>query len=180
MAPAPPLPLGVEAIALSPAPDGLGFEIGADQAGSSHLPAWRQWNLVNSRANTLRGVHVHLRRHDCLMVLRGSIWLGVHDLRPNSPTRGQSGVIPIESETLQAWVVPPGVAHGFCFTEDTLYCYALSHYWVHDEDDFACRWNDPDLGLTWPITDPALSLRDASAGSLAELIDTLSGLDPCP
>jgi len=171
------LPLGVEAIAMRPAADGIGHLVAADSALSARLPRWRQWNLVTSHANTLRGVHVHLQRHDCLVVLRGSMWLGVHDLRADSPTCGQGGLVHIRPAPLQAWVIPPGVGHGFCFTEDSLYCYGLSRYWVCDSDDFACRWDDPGLGLPWPVTAPRLSPRDAAAGSLAELIETLAGLD---
>jgi len=52
-----------------------------------------QWSLVDSRARTLRGVHVHKRHHDYLMALSGTLLLGLHDLRPDSASNGKSAML---------------------------------------------------------------------------------------
>lgn len=127
-----------------------------------------QWNLVSTRANTLRGVHVHFNHDDYLIVLSGAMHLGLHDVRPDSKTFGKSQLITLTAQRLQAAFVPRGVMHGFCFTEATTYVYGLTQCWT-PEDDLGCRWNDPELGLNWPVSDPVLSSRDASAISLNEL-----------
>jgi dTDP-4-dehydrorhamnose 3,5-epimerase len=172
--PLPPLPIGVEAIDLSRAGEGLGQRLSRTGASGQVLPQWKQWSLVNSNANTLRGVHVHLERFDYLLVLRGSLWLGLHDLRETSPTRGRSAMVKLGPSPRQAWIVPPGVGHGFCFTEDTLFCFALSEYWSPQVDEYGCHWRDPALDLTWPLSDPLVSPRDREAGSVASLRQQLA------
>ena len=137
-----------------------------------------QWNLVWSRANTLRGVHVHLTHWDYLCIISGEMLLALHDMRPGSPTYRFAALQPLPSEPACSIAIPPGVAHGFYFGSQTTYFYAVSHYW-NPQDEFGCSWNDPELGLSWPTTDPLLSPRDANAptyGELArELADAVGG-----
>ena len=74
----------------------------------------------------------------------------------------------IEAEEPRAVTIPPGVAHGFCFPMPSVHLYAMSHYWNATEE-LGCRYDDPALGLRWPIADPLLSPRDAAAGTLAQM-----------
>ena len=127
-----------------------------------------QWNLVRTSPNTLRGVHVHLHHDDYLIVLSGTMYLGLHDLRPGSSTEGRSELVVLGSNELQAAFVPRGVMHGFCFLEAATYVYGLTQCWT-PEDDLGCRWDDPELNLNWPVSRPMVSARDDSAVSLAEL-----------
>jgi dTDP-4-dehydrorhamnose 3,5-epimerase len=121
-----------------------------------------QWNLVSSRANTLRGVHVHLTHWDYLCIISGEMLLALHDMRPGSPTYRLSALQPLPSEPACSVAIPPGVAHGFYFGSQTTYFYAVSHYW-NPQDELGCSWNDPELGLSWPTADPLRSPRDANA-----------------
>ena len=75
-----------------------------------------QWNAVQSEANVLRGVHVHVVHEDYFVLLKGQTLLGLRDLRPGAPTEGNTAMLDLQFEQLQAVRIPPGVAHGFYFT----------------------------------------------------------------
>lgn len=135
------------------------------------LPDMRQFNVVRSEGDVLRGVHVHPTHADYIMVLQGTLVLGVHDLRDERPDGPRSAIITLRGERPEACFVPVGVAHGFYFPEPTLYLYGLSAPW-HPDGDFGCRWDDPDLALDWPVNgQPTLSDRDENAGTLAEMVE---------
>ncbi|MGH6894262.1 MAG: dTDP-4-dehydrorhamnose 3,5-epimerase family protein [Dongiaceae bacterium] len=132
-----------------------------------------QWNLVSSQADSLRGVHVHLTHWDYLHVAIGEMLLGLRDMRPWSSTYGLAVQRRLRGDVPSSIAIPPGVAHGFYFAAPTGYFYAVSHYWSH-ADDLGCRWNDPELNLAWPTTNPLLSLRDRDAPSYRELVRELA------
>jgi dTDP-4-dehydrorhamnose 3,5-epimerase len=69
--------------------------------------------------------------------------------------------------------VPPGVAHGFFFPEESVHVYAVSETF-DPEDELGCRWDDPETGLDWPCTAPLLSERDEQAGSFRALRDAVA------
>ncbi len=125
-----------------------------------------QWNVVRSVAKVLRGVHLHRRHGDYLLVVSGRALVGLADLRPHSPTRWTAGLVELHAAELTALEIPPGVAHGFYFAEPSLHLYAVSHYW-DPADELGCRWDDPHLGIPWPAVTPLLSPRDEVLGSLA-------------
>ncbi len=126
-----------------------------------------QWNLVRNRSNALRGFHCHVRHTDLLAIVDGTMVLGLKDLRVDSPTHQRSQRLTMTPETGLV-MIPPGVGHGFYFTEPTTLLNAVSHEWSKD-DELGCRWDDPDLGLDWGCADPIISERDTSAGTLSEL-----------
>lgn len=127
-----------------------------------------QWNFVRSRKNVLRGVHVHSRHDDYLIVLQNRLLLGLKDLREDSPTHNLTSIVELEGERLSAIHIPHGVAHGFYFPSDAIYIYAVSSYWDR-ADELRCRWDDPELGLSWPTESPLLSDADSSAGTLSAM-----------
>ena len=128
-----------------------------------------QWNLVRTAARSLRGVHVHPRHADYLTVLSGAMRLGLHDVRPASPTRGLSAMVELDGETPRLAYVPPGVAHGFYFEGAATYVYGLSHGWSMAEE-LGCRWDAPELGLAFGADNPLLSPRDREAGGYAQMV----------
>lgn len=132
-----------------------------------------QWNLVNTAANTLRGVHVHAVHWDYLFVVSGAMLIGLHDMRPGSPTYRTSAQRRLQGESPCSIAIPPGVAHGFHFASATTYFYAVSHYW-NPSDELGCRWDDPEIGLSWPTAEPLLSPRDAAAPGYADLVRDLA------
>lgn len=124
--------------------------------------------------NSLRGVHLHFRHTDYLVVLSGRFVFGLRDLRRESPSFGRTAMLDLTGGAL---LIPPGIAHGFhCVAEGTL-VYGLSHGW-DAEDDVACRWDDPDHGLAFPAVDPILSARDRDAGAFRDLLIRFEGVSP--
>lgn len=135
-----------------------------------------QWNVVNSKANVLRGVHAHFRHADYLHVITGMAHFGLYDLRPNASTADISTLVTIRAEDHQVLVVPPGVAHGFYFPEPSTVCYSVTDYWDPD-DELGCRWDDPALGIDWPgAQTPLISPRDDQLGTLDQLKTDLQAL----
>ena len=134
-----------------------------------------QWNLVTSRAQTLRGVHVHKRHHDYLMVLSGTLMLGLHDFRPGSASNGKSELLSLTGESKTTVAIPPGVCHGFYFPEPTTHLYSVSEYF-NPEDELGCRYDCPELKLDWPEAAPILSDRDRSAGSYSAMLREMSSV----
>ena len=127
-----------------------------------------QWNVVRSRARTLRGVHLHLRHWDYLTVLEGELCVGLRDLRPESVTHGQVELLTLSPETACAITIPPRVAHGFLSLVPSIHLYGVSKYWDRS-DELGCRWDDPQLGIAWPLRNVVLSECDEAAGSFAQL-----------
>jgi dTDP-4-dehydrorhamnose 3,5-epimerase len=136
-----------------------------------------QWNVLASRAGVLRGVHVHPRHDDYLTLFSGRATIGLCDLRRGSPTERRAAVVEMSGEAPSAITIPHGVAHGFYFPEPSVHIYAVSHYWDL-ADELACRWDDPGLRIPWSPREPILSPRDATAPSLATLLDQLAPFQP--
>lgn len=170
------LPVGVALQVLPRKADGYGCMIGLYRRDRQAGPDLVQWNVVSSRVDTLRGVHVHRTHSDYLCVISGEMLLGLHDMRPWSPTYKLAVQQWLRAEEPCTVAIPPGVAHGFYFPSDAVHIYAVSHYW-NPADELGCRWNDADLDLPWPTKNPLLSLRDAGAPTYRELTDTLTGVE---
>ncbi|MET0181816.1 MAG: dTDP-4-dehydrorhamnose 3,5-epimerase family protein, partial [Caulobacterales bacterium] len=130
-----------------------------------------QWNVVASNPNVMRGFHVHVTHADYLLVFSGSLLLGLKDMRTASPTFGHVEMTTLKPDAPAAIMIPPGVGHGFYFMEQSLHLYSVSEYWDL-ADEFACKWNDPDIGLEWPTKNPLLSERDTNACSFAEMAES--------
>ena len=166
----PDLPEGVVLRTLTVHRDERGWlsEIFRQEASPGIAPL--QWNAVRSRAGVLRGVHVHARHADHIVLIQGRASFGLHDLRPASPTHGRTALVELSDERLATLTIPPGVAHGFYFHEPALLVYGVNSYWSPD-DEMGCHWADPELGIAWPAADPTLSPRDAAAGRLRDLAE---------
>lgn len=166
------LPDGVRLHALGTHRDARGAftELHRDEWSLAIRPV--QWNLVSSRAGVLRGVHVHVVHADYLIIAAGRASIGLHDLRPETPTYGHSTLVEMIGAELHALVIPPGVAHGFYFHELSIHLYAVSHYW-RPEDELGCLWSDPELRIGWPVRHPTISERDALLPPLAVLREQL-------
>ena len=129
-----------------------------------------QDNHSRSAHGILRGLHFQKTRPQgkLVHVSLGSVFDVVVDIRPGSPSFGQwYGVELTQDNQWQLWV-PPGLAHGFVVTSE----YAHFHYkcteYYCPQDEGAIRWNDPDLGVVWPVECPVLSQKDAVAPSWRE------------
>jgi dTDP-4-dehydrorhamnose 3,5-epimerase len=132
-----------------------------------------QWNFVRSEGGVMRGVKVHPRHDDYLVVVEGMIVAGLRDLRRNSPTFGATALRELSGADLSVLTIPAGIAHGFYLREPTLFLIGVTRY--HDPDDeVTCRWDDPALGISWPVSTARVSPSDARGLSLAEVIEIVA------
>lgn len=131
-----------------------------------------QWNYVESEGAVLRGVHVHIKHSDYVLLLSGHATFGLRDLRHDSTTQGLTALIEMHGNNPRALTIPPGVAHGFYFHEPSTHIYGVSEFW-DAQDELGCYWADPALEINWPNPTPLISARDAALPSLRELIASL-------
>jgi dTDP-4-dehydrorhamnose 3,5-epimerase len=130
-----------------------------------------QDNVSFSRRGILRGLHFQNPRAQgkLLQVLQGEVFDVAVDLRRSSPHFGRWHGVSLSSENKRQFFIPPGFAHGFAVISET----ALFHYKCTDlyspSDEVSLRWNDPAVGIQWPLQDPLLSDRDAKALLLSEI-----------
>ena len=132
-----------------------------------------QDNHSRSQRGVLRGLHYQLPPHaqgKLVRVVRGSAFDVVVDVRRGSPTFGRwAGVTLDAREHKQLWI-PGGYAHGFLALEDdTHFLYKTTDYYAR-ECERAVRWDDPALGIDWPLAGqaPRLAAKDAHAPDLAD------------
>lgn len=143
-----------------------------------------QWSVVDSGARVLRGMHLHRRHAEYLVVLRGVALVGLVDLRPGSPPSGAWSLYRLDAAepALLAW--PARVLHGWYSVEPTLHLQGVSEAYrdYAEDDNLRVRWDDPGLGIPWPDPAPVLSPRAAAAGGLDALRARLAreGCPPAP
>ncbi|MHB1192302.1 MAG: dTDP-4-dehydrorhamnose 3,5-epimerase [Longimicrobiales bacterium] len=131
-----------------------------------------QDNLARSGARVLRGLHYQLPPHaqgKLVQVVRGAVFDVAVDLRRGSSTFGQWVGWELSAETGELVWVPPGFAHGYAVLgegADLLYK-VTSEY--RAELDKGVRWDDPGIGVAWPLPDPVLSPRDLTLPLLSEI-----------
>jgi dTDP-4-dehydrorhamnose 3,5-epimerase len=134
-----------------------------------------QDNHSRSSRNILRGLHFQTRPGQAKLVrcLRGRIWDVAVDLRSESPTYRQWEVHQLDDERHRQLFVPVGFAHGFCVLSDMAdVAYKLSSPY-DPATEAGIAWDDPDLGVEWPISEPVLSERDRTGPRLAEIAEEL-------
>jgi dTDP-4-dehydrorhamnose 3,5-epimerase len=131
-----------------------------------------QSNLSHSIQGTLRGLHYQKPPHaqgKLVMALRGEVFDVAVDIRRGSPTYGQWVGAVLSGENHHMLYIPVGFAHGFC----VLSAEADFTYLVTDEYAPACErgivWNDPTIGIPWPISAPKLSHKDAQLPLFQEI-----------
>jgi len=130
-----------------------------------------QDNLSHSVRNTLRGLHYQIRKPQAklVQVLAGEIFDVVVDLRPESETFGKWETVHLSGENCRQLFIPAGLAHGFCVLSDTaLFLYKCSDFY-DPEDEAGVLWNDPDIGIVWPVDRPILSEKDRGHPLLKDL-----------
>jgi dTDP-4-dehydrorhamnose 3,5-epimerase len=137
-----------------------------DEEFAAHgLPAsWPQNNLSrNTRARTLRGMHFNAPPDEEAKVVRcvsGAIWDAIVDLRPQSPAFLRWFGVELSAEQGNALYVPAGFGHGFVTLRDTSDVFYLMSALYKPNAARGMRWNEPQIGITWPVEPVVISERD--------------------
>jgi len=130
-----------------------------------------QDNHSRSSKNVLRGLHFQKTNPQgkLVRVVRGEVFDVAVDIRRDSPTYGQwEGVLLSEENKKQFWI-PPGLAHGFVVLTDVAdFEYKCTDYYNPQHEE-CLLWNDPAVGIDWPVTQPLLSEKDKLGKLLKDL-----------
>ena len=130
-----------------------------------------QDNLSYSSYGVLRGLHLQNPNSQgkLVYVLQGSVFDVAVDVRVGSPQFGQWFGTLLSDENKRQLYVPGGFAHGFCVTSETaLFAYKCTDVY-NAAAELSIAWDDPQIGINWPVESPSLSEKDAAARRLAEL-----------
>jgi dTDP-4-dehydrorhamnose 3,5-epimerase len=160
---------GVWLIRLEPVSDERGRFV--ETYRSSWLPfaaPMVQANRSESTSGVLRGLHYHRRQADLWLVQSGRVTTVLSDTRVGSPTEGKHTSVPQGGDEQLAVYIPEGVAHGFYAHDEVVMTYLVTGEY-DGSDELGIAWNDPDLGIDWPDSDPILSDRDRRNPPLADI-----------
>lgn len=134
-------------------------------------PTFVQMNHSSSKPGILRGLHFQWDPPlgKFIRVLSGTAFMAAVDIRKKSPTLGQWFGVEVSRANRLSLFAPPGFATGFCVVGDedaeVEYCYTALY---NQKGEGVIRWNDPAIGIEWPVENPSVSERDAKAGTFAE------------
>lgn len=131
-----------------------------------------QDNISTSKQGTIRGLHYQLppsSQVKLVMAVHGSILDVVVDARSHSSTFGRHFSTILSSENRHMIMIPTGFAHGFSVLSDEATVYYKCNDYYNKELERGIRWNDPDLGIDWKISDPILSKKDKELPLLKDM-----------
>jgi dTDP-4-dehydrorhamnose 3,5-epimerase len=167
------LPLGLKLFRPSVFADSRGFFLETYQhrayAAAGVDVTFVQDNHSRSTKGTLRGLHYqsHPGQAKLVRVGRGRIFDVAVDIRPNSPTFGRWHGVYLDDQDHAQLLVPVGFAHGFCVVSevaDVIYKVSAPY---DPKTECSLKFDDPDVAIAWPVTEPLLSARDQQAESFA-------------
>lgn len=136
-----------------------------------------QDNFSRSAPGVVRGLHFQYApmQGKLVGVTRGRILDVAVDIRPSSPNFGKHVAVELSDTSGELLWIPAGFAHGFCVlgSEPTDVLYKVTASYA-PKGEHGIRWDDPAIGIAWPVASPVLSARDRSLPLLAELRDDLT------
>jgi len=147
----------------------------AKRYGELGLPdRFVQSNVSSSSKGVLRGLHYQWPNPQgkLVSVLEGEVYDVAVDVRRGSPHFGQWAAVILSAENKRQFWIPEGFAHGFAvLSERAVFSYMCTN--VYDKvADAGVRWDDPAIGVDWPVGDPQLSEKDAKAPLLAQVAES--------
>jgi dTDP-4-dehydrorhamnose 3,5-epimerase len=142
---------------------------------------WVQENHSYSKLKgTLRGLHFQFPPHSETKLVRavtGEIFMVFVDLRQDSKNFRQWDSLILSGDNKKMLYIPKGFALGMCtMTDNATLLYKMDNYYAPDSEG-AIKWDDPDIGIDWPVENPSISEKDAKAGSFKEFVDEYGGLE---
>jgi len=130
-----------------------------------------QDNESKSNKGAVRGLHLQappFGQDKLLRVVRGAIYDVAVDVRKDSPTYGKYFGIELNEGNKTTLFIPQGFAHGFCCLEDnSIVQYKCSNYY-DKSSECGVAWDDPEIGIEWPVADPIVSEKDAMLPHMAD------------
>jgi dTDP-4-dehydrorhamnose 3,5-epimerase len=134
-----------------------------------------QDNHSRSAQGTLRGLHTQIRRPQGKLVraVSGEMLDVAVDVRRGSPCFGRWVGFVLSGENFRQLFIPPGFAHGFCVLSERVDVEYKCTDFYDGQDELTIAWNDPQIGIDWPIAQPLLSARDAAAPPLSAIAERL-------
>lgn len=129
-----------------------------------------QDNHSRSQLGVLRGLHFQISQPQgkLVRVTSGSVYDVAVDINPESATYGQYAGVELSEDNHRLFWVPPGYAHGFVVTSESAdFQYKCTDYY-NPGDEGGILWNDPDVGIDWPLGEPTLSEKDGILPTLSE------------
>jgi dTDP-4-dehydrorhamnose 3,5-epimerase len=148
----------------------------ASKYAEAGIPAsFVQDNRSRSVRGTIRGLHAQRRRPQgkLVQVLQGEIFDVAVDIRRGSPTFGCWASVILSGENFRQCYIPPGFAHGFCVTSEWAHFEYKCTDFYDPTDEIRLLWNDPAIGIEWPVPEPRLSDKDRDGQTLAALMEVL-------
>lgn len=129
-----------------------------------------QDNHSRSVRGVLRGLHYQLPNPQgkLVRVVAGTVFDVAVDIRTGSPTYARWVGVELSAENKRQLWVPAGFAHGFCVTSETAEVVYKCTTLYDGPNDRGIRWNDPQIGIEWPVDDPILSEKDSISPFLSE------------
>ena len=119
--------------------------------------------ITYTKKNVIRGLHGDNKTWKLVSCLNGEVFQVIVDMRKNSPTYMKHNSYKLNSKKLKFILIPPFFANGFCsLTNNSIYSYKLAYRGEYNDFDkqFTIKWNDENLKIKWPISNPILSKRD--------------------
>ena len=130
-----------------------------------------QDNHSRSVRGTLRGLHAQ-RQHPqgkLVRAVEGEMFDVAVDIRPSSATFGRWVGVRLSGENFRQLYIPPGFAHGFCVLSEVVHVEYKCTDFYHPDDEIGVAWDDPDVGIAWPLTDPVISAKDRALPRLRDV-----------
>ena len=134
-----------------------------------------QDNHSRSAKGILRGLHAQLMKPQgkLIRVVEGEVFDVAVDARPDSPTFGQWVGELLSADNFLQLYIPPGFLHGFCVTSSFAEVeYKCTDYY-DPSDEIGVKWDDPDLKIQWPFSDPVLSEKDKKLPGFKDIRESL-------
>jgi dTDP-4-dehydrorhamnose 3,5-epimerase len=141
-----------------------------------------QDNLARSRHGVLRGLHYQVRQPQgkLVWVLEGEVFDVAVDIDPTSESFGRHIAVTLNAENKHQLYVPQGYAHGYCVLSETaVFAYKCTAFHL-PEAERGVLWNDPALGIRWPISEPIVNTRDQNWPLLGDLVESAPRSEPAP
>lgn len=138
-----------------------------DVRGKPFMPV--QWNHSYSKPRVIRALHAE-NWNKLVYPLTGRMFAAIADIRPEQQTFGRVETFAFEEENPRALFIPRGLANSICVAGEmpVHYMYLVDAYY-DGSDTRAIAWDDPDLAIDWPVSDPIISERDRNNPKLREL-----------